>query len=147
MAIKPLTVITKLSGALALASVACDSNKIGVNQALENSRVSEAKRAVKNNIGVGKLNYESPKYSKIKEKVYEYYPYSIGNIWHGFKGYLSGFSRGAINELGTVLFGALALVAKHKPVKIASLIGLGASKTWNFIKHGTNALEKTDYLE
>ncbi len=145
--IEPLDVVTKGAGVLAALSVLSESNSIGVLEAEEKSKVYEADKAVRLGIGTGKLNYQSPKYNKIKEFIYNNCPYGVGKVWNGFKGYLEGFMTGAVNNIATLGFSALAIVSKHKPVKIASLVGLLGSIGFNFLQHGTNLFEKTDQLE
>ena len=145
--IKPLDAATKCAGALALLSVLNESNKIGVSKASEKSQVWEADKAIKLSIGAGKLNYESDKYSKIKENTYEHYPYKIGKAFHGAGGYFEGFSDGIINNALTVGFSVLALLSKHKPIKITSLAGLLGSMGFYFVKNGTNLFEKNNQLE
>ena len=145
--IKPLDVATKGAGVFALLSVLNESNKIGVAKASEKSQVWEADKAISLGIGAGKLNYESEKYSKIKEDTYKYYPYGIGKAFHGLKGYFEGFYEGTVNNVLTIGFSVLALLSKHKPVKIASLVGLLGSIGYYFVKNGTNLFEKTDQLK
>ena len=145
--IKPLDAATKGAGALALISVLNESNKIGVSHASQESQVWEADKAISLGINAGKLNYESPKYDKIKEDIHKHYPYGIGKVTHGVKGYFEGFYEGMVNNILTVGFSALALLSKHKSIKVASLIGLLGSIGYYFVKNASNWLEKTDQIK
>lgn len=147
MKINPLSIVTKSAGALALASVALESNTIAMRKADAMSKEISSQEMLANAIGDGKLNYESPKHNSVKTFMSDYFPDDWYALIGSVQGYFKGALTGIMNNILTVGFSVLALVAKHKPVKILSLIGLASSIVTNFLANSTNLFEITNYLK
>ena len=81
----------------------------------------------------------------------ETYKFKLGlghrDLIHKASGYLQGLGVGFANNWNTLGCALITFLSKKKPMKVAGVIGLGLSIAWNYIKNGTNLLEKTDYLK
>lgn len=148
MAIRAYKVLTNLAAGLATTSVLYEAHQIGKNYANANLIKGAGNDLVSDVMGYQRLNYPSEKYNKVKTETFKF-KMGLGykDIFHKGSGYLQGVGVGLAHNWNTLGCALVTFLAKRKPLKIAGAIGVGLSIAWNFIKNGTNLLEKTDYLK
>lgn len=141
-------VATKAASALGLASIVIEGHDMAKRTARRSGAKASADKFVRDEIGASKLNHDSAKHSNSKEF------FANGDITDKFHevfgtigGYISGFAKCAWNNIFTVAFGAVGLIAKSKGVKSAALIGMGLSILTDTIINGTSLFERKDYLD
>ena len=166
-------ILMNASAAIALGTVAYEAHKMGTRKSSANIKLGGAKDTIRDTIGASKLNYPSPVYNEVKKGIFNLKtPNPAMDAVHGTTGYFNGFMGGAARHIPTLGFAALTLACKTKmkdvqvekmvkgvktmvtkqKVNLASLktvgaVGLGLSVLWGFLKHGTNILERRDYLD
>lgn len=139
---------TKIASALGLASVAIEGHDMAKRTARRSGAKASTDKFLRDEIGASKLNHESIKHSASKDF------FADGNVTDKFHevfgtigGYISGFAKCAWNNIFTIAFGAVGLIAKSKPVKTTALLGMGLSILVDTLFNGTSLFERKDYLD
>ena len=141
-------IATKTASVLGLASIAIEAHDLGKRHSRNCGARASADKFVRDEIGASKLNYPSAKHAASKkffancdftDKLFE--------IGGRVGGYFLGIGECIKNNIFTVAFSAMGLIAKTKPTKIIALIGMAASLIFDTVLNGTSIFEKKDYLD
>ncbi len=141
-------IATKAASTLGLASVVIEAHSMGKRRSKNCGAQASADKFVRDEIGASKLNYPSAKHAATKkffadndftDKLYE--------IGGRIGGYFSGIGECIKNNIFTVGFGTMGLIAKSKTAKTIALVGMAASLIFDTIVNGTSIFERKDYLD
>lgn len=142
-----LNIAAKSAAILATGATLYDVHYLGKREASVKKESNYADDYIAQNIGANKLNYPSPKNNAIKNFFMDMkIPYQPSELWDSVTGYATGALKGVAHNAATLGFAALTFCAKGNGTKKLGMLGLGVSLAYDFIKNGTNLLERTDYL-
>lgn len=139
---------TKVASALGITAIALEAHDIAKRNSKRTMSQVSADKYVSDQIGAMKLNEDSARHGAVK-KFFQNLDITdrAMEVGGAVSGYLSGIGKCIKNNIFTVGFGALGLLAKSKPVQIIALAGMGISILFDTIVNATNLFEKTDYLD
>ena len=140
-------VLSKTMGAMALSAVTIDALKMGKIRAEEHIKEGESNDTLRSYIGNSKMDFPSPMYAKMKERMSILYPHGLMNAIHAVKGAIVGFASGIMHHADVIGSSIFVLCAKKKAGQIASALFLGGVCAYNFIKNGTGLTERKKDLE
>ena len=138
----------KVASALAITATVLEAHDIAKRNSKRTMSQVSADKYVNDQIGSMKLNEDSAKHGAIK-KFFQNLDTTdrIMEAGGAIGGYLSGAGKCIKNNILTIAFAALGLLAKSKPTQIIALAGMGISILFDTIVNATNLFEKTDYLD
>jgi len=141
-------VATKAASGLAIASVVIEGHDIGKRASKRGMAQASADKFVSDEIGASKLNCDSPKHSVIKDFIKNFdFTDRLCEIGGSIGGYFSGLGKCFKNNIFTVAFASLGLIAKSKPAKVVALAGMACSILFDTIINATSLFDRKDYLD
>ncbi len=142
------TVGAKAASALGVAAIAFEAHDIAKRNSRKSMAQASADKFVNDQINASKLNSDSARHGAIKKFLQNLdISDKFLEVGGAVGGYLSGIGKCLKNNIFTVGFGALGLLAKSRPIQAIALAGMGISILFDTIINATGIFEKSDYLD
>ncbi|MCD8025185.1 MAG: hypothetical protein LUE64_06585 [Candidatus Gastranaerophilales bacterium] len=145
---KVFNVVANTAAIASIISIGLEAGQMGARTASKSAKTAGAVKDIRDYTADSKLNKSSEKYNAMKEFTREHdFTYGLYKAGGAVTGFAKGVSKGLKGNIPTLGFSALTLLSKNKTIKTASIVGMGVSLAWDFIRNGTSLFRKKDQIE
>ena len=145
-----MTLISKTTGALSIASCIHDMHKTALISSDKSGEKAVSSAKIENSLGSQKTNSLSYKDAQRKNWIARQ-DFFVGTKEFGARitGYAKGFAQAGVRYIPNFILAALAIIPNkdHKILPNIAALGLAIVEIIDFIKNSTNISQRKNYLE